>query len=260
MDYGPFGFMDAYDPYFAKWTGSASTSRSAINQRGRRQPAARASVSPLLAGGEEEAMAIVAEMEDVFEEETKKTWRRKMGFFDDVVTEAVAARADALWEDRLEPLLRAVETDFVVAFRRLADVVAAGARLSDSDDALFEMITPAFYDATAVEITDQDSQTRRDWIAFLRDWRGAVTEAHGGDRNVERVAARMNATNPKFVLREWMLVEAYEAAKISGDFTPCEALQRLTSRPYEEGTEEETAKYFRPAPDRFRDAGTAFMS
>jgi hypothetical protein len=57
-----------------------------------------------------------------------------------------------------------------------------------------------------------------------------------------------------------MLVEAYEAAKLSGDFTVCEALQRLTSRPYEEGSPAETAKYFRPAPDAFRDAGTAFMS
>ena len=262
MDYGPFGFMDAYDPYFAKWTGSGEhfAFGNQPNAGAANFAVLASSVSPLLAGGEEEAMAIVAEMEDVFEEETRKTWRRKMGFFDDVVTEAVAELADSLWEDRLEPLLRAVETDFVVAFRRLADVVAADAHLSDSDDALFEMITPAFYDATAVEITDKNSQTRRDWIAFLRDWRGAVTEAHGGDQNVERVAARMNATNPKFVLREWMLVEAYEAAKISGDFTPCEALQRLTSRPYEEGTEEETAKYFRPAPDRFRDAGTAFMS
>ena len=70
----------------------------------------------------------------------------------------------------------------------------------------------------------------------------------------------MDAANPKYVLREWMLVEAYEAAKLSGDFAPSEALQRLTARPYEEGTEEETARYYRPAPSAFRNAGTAFMS
>jgi uncharacterized protein YdiU (UPF0061 family) len=86
-----------------------------------------------------------------------------------------------------------------------------------------------------------------------------VRNANGGDE-ISRVAAKMNETNPKFVLREWMLVEAYEAAKLSGDFTVCEALQRLTSRPYEEGSPEESAKYFRPAPAAFRDAGTAFMS
>jgi uncharacterized protein YdiU (UPF0061 family) len=74
MDYGPFGFMDAYDPFFAKWTGSGEHFAFA------NQPSAGAanfavlasSVSPLLAGGEEEAMAIVAEVEEVFEEEARK--------------------------------------------------------------------------------------------------------------------------------------------------------------------------------------------
>jgi uncharacterized protein YdiU (UPF0061 family) len=137
MDYGPFGFMDAYDPYFAKWTGSGEHFAFA------NQPSAGAanfavlasSVSPLLAGGEEEAMAIVAEVEDIFEEEARRTWRRKMGFFDDI-DEATASLADGLWEERLEPLLRAVETDFVVAFRRLADVVALP-DVDVSDDRLF---------------------------------------------------------------------------------------------------------------------------
>ena len=259
MDYGPFGFMDAYDPFFAKWTGSGEHFAFA------NQPSAGAanfavlasSVSPLLAGGEEEAMAIVAEVEEVFEEEARKTWRRKMGFSDDI-DEATAAFADGLWEERLEPLLRAVETDFVVAFRRLADVVALP-DVDVSDDRLFQMIEPAFYDAENVEITDKNSPLRRDWIAFLKEWRVAVRNANAGDE-ISRVAAKMNETNPKFVLREWMLVEAYEAAKLSGDFTVCEALQRLTSRPYEEGSPEESAKYFRPAPAAFRDAGTAFMS
>ena len=259
MDYGPFGFMDAYDPFFAKWTGSGEHFAFA------NQPSAGAanfavlasSVSPLLAGGEEEAMAIVAEVEEVFEAEARKTWRRKMGFFDDI-DEATAAFADGLWEERLEPLLRAVETDFVVAFRRLADVVAL-ADVDVSDDRLFQMIEPAFYDAENVEITDKNSPLRRDWIAFLKEWRVAVRNANKGDE-ISRVAAKMNKTNPKFVLREWMLVEAYETAKLSGDFTVCEALQLITSRPYEEGTDEESAKYFRPAPAAFRDAGTAFMS
>jgi len=261
MDYGPFGFMDQYDPYFAKWTGSGEHFAFA------NQPSAGAanfavlasSVSPLLAGGEEEAMAIVAEIEEVFEAEARKTWRRKMGFCDDI-DEATASLADGLWEERLEPLLRAVETDFVVAFRRLADVVALGMDVDVSDDRLFQMIEPAFYDADAVEITDKNSPLRRDWIAFLKEWRVAVTRANAGEISISRVVEKMNLTNPKFVLREWMLVEAYEAAKLSGDFTVCEALQLITSRPYEEGTEAESAKYFRPAPAAFRDAGTLFMS
>ena len=272
MDYGPFGFMDAYDPFFAKWTGSGEHFAFA-NQPGAglaNFAVLASSVAPLLAGGEEEAMAIVGEMEDVFELEANKTWRLKMGF-EETCDARTANRADALWRGRLEPLLRETETDFVVAFRQLGEVMtvdlaAARAKASadgdDADDAigsaLFEPMRRAFYDQSAVDST---SALRRDWIAFLKEWRAlAVGDEGWSTARAETIKARMDAQNPKYVLREWMLVEAYEAAKLTGDFGPAEALQRLTSRPYEEGTEEEVARYYRPAPASFRDAGTAFMS
>ena len=268
MDYGPFGFMDAYDPLFAKWTGSGEHFAFA------NQPSAglanfavlASSVAPLLAGGEEEAMAIVAEMEAVFESETEKTWRVKLGFEADCDART-AAVADALWREKLEPLLRDAETDFVVAFRQLSSAVAAdlGDSRGDSNDSndsndsrLFEHVACAFYDEKAAR---QNANLRRDWIAFLTEWRAAVLgDAGWSAARAAAIKKKMDAANPKYVLREWMLVEAYEAAKLSGDFAPSEALQRLTARPYEEGTEEETARYYRPAPSAFRKAGTAFMS
>ena len=262
MDYGPFGFMDAYDPFFAKWTGSGEHFAFA-NQPGAglaNFAALASSVAPLLAGGEEEAMAIVAEMEDTFELEAKKTWRSKMGF-EEIRDARTADRADELWRERLEPLLRETETDFVVAFRQLAETMTVDlADFGDDDDAidsaLFEPMRRAFYDND-----DVGSTLRRDWIAFLKEWRAAVVGEEGWSAaRAAAIKARMHATNPKYVLREWMLVEAYEAAKLSGDFGPSEALQRLTSRPYEKGTEEEASRYYRPAPASFRDAGTAFMS
>ena len=41
--------------------------------------------------------------------------------------------------------------------------------------------------------------------------------------------------NPKYVPREWMLVEAYEAAN-KGDFTRVHDLHQLLQDPYAEGT------------------------
>ena len=38
-----------------------------------------------------------------------------------------------------------------------------------------------------------------------------------GDDDPAGAAARIKAENPKYVLREWMLVEAYTAAKVGGD-------------------------------------------
>ena len=129
----------------------------------------------------------------------------------------------------------------------------------DSNDSrLFEHVARAFYDEKAAR---SNTKLRRDWVAFLTEWRAAVLgDAGWSAARAAEIKKKMDAANPKYVLREWMLVEAYEAAKLSGDFAPSEALQRLTARPYEEGTEEETARYYRPAPSAFRNAGTAFMS
>ena len=55
---------------------------------------------------------------------------------------------------------------------------------------------------------------------LLARWRRAEPDVKG-----------MNQVNPLFVPREWMLVEAYEAAE-RGDNSVIETLQRLFDRPY----------------------------
>ena len=69
----------------------------------------------------------------------------------------------------------------------------------------------------------------------------------------------MLTENPKFVPREWMLAEAYNAAA-AGNHTPVELLLELFRRPYDEQTEDE-ARYYRPAPLEARSqGGIGFMS
>ena len=86
---------------------------------------------------------------------------------------------------------------------------------------------------------------------------------------------RMRLSNPKYILREWMLVDAYSKASPSSIQSPMfptlqssradesmvHELFRLIQNPYEEGDEEQHEKYFRRAPDEALNAGgTAFMS
>ncbi|KAH8064283.1 hypothetical protein JL722_1146 [Aureococcus anophagefferens] len=74
--------------------------------------------------------------------------------------------------------------------------------------------------------------------AWLDDWR-----ALGPD------AAAMDAANPAFVPREWMLVEAYEAAE-RGDGAVVDRLAALFRRPYaEDQAQADSEAYFRRAPD-----------
>jgi uncharacterized protein YdiU (UPF0061 family) len=83
-------------------------------------------------------------------------------------------------------------------------------------------------------------------------------EHHEGERDA--AGERMLKENPKFVPREWMLVEAYEAAA-KGDLTVLHQLHDLFKDPYGEATADLSAKYYRTAPKvALSKGGTAFMS
>ena len=224
MDYGPFGFMDAYDPYFAKWTGSGEHFAFA-NQPGAglaNFAVLAASVAPLLAGEEDEASDIVREIEGVMETAVSATWRRKLGLDDDVSAADVAK----LWDYGLEPLMRAAECDYVVVFpptrRRRARGRRRDAHRRCTARAVGGRVLRAARRGRAREVGRLD----------CRAWRAATDALDGG---VEGVARRIKAENPKYVLREWMLVEAYTAAKERDDFSVVRELFEVATKPYEEG-------------------------
>ena len=70
----------------------------------------------------------------------------------------------------------------------------------------------------------------------------------------------MARANPKFILRNWMAMEAYERAD-KGDWSRVEELSLLLERPYDEQDAEQTERYFRATPEWARDkGGVAFLS
>jgi hypothetical protein len=75
---------------------------------------------------------------------------------------------------------------------------------------------------------------------WLRAWAGKVKAQEGGGA---AAAAEMRRASPKYVPREWMLVDAYTKAK-SGDYSEVEALHELFKHPYDE-QESIEAKYYK---------------
>lgn len=231
MDYGPFGFVDAYDPAFAKWVGSGDHFAFA-NQPG----AALAnwgtlvkSLAPLF----DDPAPLQALLDDAnvhFQAEVDDCYRRKLGFGEGV---DAADQPKTLWR-RLEPELRGM--DYTIFFRELAQCVEGG------DASLLE---PACYEP----LTEEKRLFLDGWLA---DWRTALGATEG-------VAARMNSENPKHILREWMLVQAYDAAG-AGDWSVAQELHELIREPYADRAALD-AKYYRRAPDAaLRRPGTAWMT
>ena len=91
---------------------------------------------------------------------------------------------------------------------------------------------------------------------WLVDWRAALAAQDA----LHTAPQRLNAANPKFVLREWMLVEAYDAAA-DGDFSVARDLHDLVKTPYDEHAGAMTEKYYTRAPQAaLTRPGTAFMT
>jgi len=134
------------------------------------------------------------------------------------------------------------------------------------------------------------------WLTWLNDWKNALIDTHGtvtGTKtttkpvpttttscsassssapmsldavsptatNQQLVVHQMRQSNPKYILREWMLADAYTKAAADGDYDVISGLLHLTEHPYDEGTPEQHDLYYRRTPDvSLKKGGVAFMS
>jgi uncharacterized protein YdiU (UPF0061 family) len=256
MDYGPFGWMEEYNPVFAKWTGSGEhfgflnqPSAGFVNYR-----VLAESVVPVIAGndGDPDKLleAFMTKAQKIFKEKLDQTFRTKLGLPED------ADAGDELWET-LKILFPKSRVDWTLFWRQLTYVMRDFPDLESPDyEEMMQTLEGAsesspFYEALTPE-------TRREWIAWLKDWRDVVKATRPSSGKA--VFESMRQANPKYVLREWMLVDAYSTAA-DGDETILNELYDLIQRPYDEGSSEEAQAYYRRAPDSaVARGGTAFMS
>ena len=185
----------------------------------------------------------------IFQNKVDIVIRSKMGLAED------ADAGDELWET-LQALLQKSRTDWTIFWRQLTYVMRDHPDLFEDEDfeAMMSVLegegnSGSFYEELTPEL-------RREWIAWIKDWRDVLKAS----RPENSVYEAMRATNPKYVLREWMLVDAYSTAG-ADDYSILNELYDLIQRPYDEGSDKEAELYYRRAPDSASArGGTAFMS
>ncbi len=218
LDYGPFGFMEAFNPghicnhsddqgryayenqpYIGLW----NCSRLAQ------------ALTPLIDA--EKCNTALAKYEGAYLEAHASQMRAKLGL-------AQAMDGDDTLAADLLALLAEHGTDFTVFFRALATFDTTP---GDSNNLLRDMMVnrPAF-DA---------------WAA-----RYAARLASESSVNENR-RARMNRVNPKYVLRNHLAQVAIEQAEKHRDFSEIDRLLQLLQRPFDEQPEHEA--YAAPPPD-----------
>ena len=209
LDYGPYGFMEAFD---AHWicNHSDDNGRYAYDQ----QPGIAhwncsrllQATLPLLDAVPEKAIEIAYEVLDrfgkTFVPENLALWRAKLGLRD-------AREDDPALVNALLTVLDRSKADFTTVFRLLAAV------RTDSDAA------PAVRDHV-LDVAAFD--------AWLADYRARLRAEQSEDA---ARAARMNRVNPKYVLRNHLAQAAIDKAQ-AGDYREIETLRALLARPFDE--------------------------
>jgi uncharacterized protein YdiU (UPF0061 family) len=245
IDYGPYGFLDDFAP---DWTPNIT---DAQGRRYRYASQSRVALWNLVCL----ANAIYPLVEDVAALETiiptysqaldaarARSMAQKLGLErlndEEVGVDGRARIPDAGLVDDLIELLAAVETDMTSFYRHLADVTTADVPALQR----LEPLEIAFYDAASV---GQEHRVR------LATWLERYVERVREDRtpDVER-RTRMNAVNPKYVLRNYVAQLAIDRAE-QGDGSIVLDLLDVLRRPFDE--QPDKAAYAEKRPDWARD-------
>ena len=254
IDYGPFGFLDHFDPDFTP----NITDRHGRRYRYENQPSVALwnlsrlahALSPLV-GELAPLKAALGDYLHAFQVAERRRTAAKLGLRelrDDETTASGAPRMpDTMWVGELHQLIAEVETDVTIFFRKLADVRAD--RDAPPADPL-EALRSAFYDPSSLS---------DDYRARLSAWLARYVERVREDAvsDADRRAA-MNRVNPKYVFRNYVAQLAIDRAE-QGDDTLVHDLLDVFRHPFDEQPAMERYAEKRPEWARNR-AGCSMLS
>jgi uncharacterized protein YdiU (UPF0061 family) len=247
IDYGPYGWLEGYDP---TWTPNTTDAQGRRYCYGNQPKIALWNLVQLanalipLLGDKAPLESALAAYGETFSTVWRRALSAKLGFG---VLEGEGD--DALVNDLFESL-QAVETDMTLFFRLLADVPVDGSAQSLDDRSLVELLRRAFYsdDAFAPGHVSRMAAWLRRYIARARQ---------DGSADSER-RERMNRSNPKYVLRNYLAQQAIDGLE-QGDASVLERLMNVLQRPYDEQAEHDDLAERRPEWARNR-AGCSALS
>jgi uncharacterized protein YdiU (UPF0061 family) len=230
LDYGPFGFCDVFHPNFQPWTGGGHHF-SLMNQP---MAAERnffmfcTALRPLLMSHQESVKQLDTIQENfakVMQEKMEKMWTTKLG---------ICTYEHALMSE-LETLMILTPVDYTIFFRELSMLPEDIGPLKKS-----------FYSNV-----DNEAIYQR-WSNWFANWKAIIDATPIEAR--DSISKQMKQVNPKYILREWFLVPAYQQAA-QGNYSLIRELNEVMSDPYAEQSVDTEKKYYRLKPSELFNVG-----
>jgi len=207
LDYGPFGFCDVFDPHYQPWTGGGHHF-SFLNQ-----PAAAernfhmfcTALRPLLTL-QEDYLRQLDELQGCFssvmQAQMEKMWAAKLG---------LGTFHEALFSE-LEALMVQTPVDYTIFFRELSKVPDDIGPLKKS---FYNDTKRAMVSMHPTVEADSEAMYKR-WSEWLTKWQSLIASTTGANAvsplSREELSRQMQQVNPKYSLREWFMVPAYQQA------------------------------------------------
>lgn len=244
IDYGPYGWLEDYNP---NWTPNTTDAQNA-RYRFAHQPyivqwnCYQLANSLMLIIEDAEALEkILTNYGDIYTLHWQTMMANKLGFlrFDPTTDESLV--------NDLDDLLGETETDMTIFFRQLSHI---SIRKHDSFEQQFSLLSLAYYQLET--LSDSYKQKLKAWL--VRYCHRLASE----NRDESERQSKMQQVNPKYVLRNYMAQLAIDAAE-NNDQSIVNELLELLRKPYAEQPEFE--KWYAKRPDWARErAGCSMLS
>ncbi|XP_010265882.1 PREDICTED: uncharacterized protein LOC104603525 [Nelumbo nucifera] len=213
IDYGPFGFLDAFDPSYTPNTTDLPGRRYCFANQpdiglwNIAQFSATLSAAKLIS--DEEANYAMERYGTKFMDEYQSIMTRKLGL-PKYNKQLISKLLNNMADDKV---------DYTNFFRLLSNVKADP---SISKDELLVPLKPV--------LLDMGKERKEAWISWVQTYIEELV-ASGIPDDQRKVA--MNSINPKFILRNYLCQSAIDAAE-QGDYEEVKRLLKVMERPYDE--------------------------
>nr|XP_054751578.1 protein adenylyltransferase SelO-like [Lytechinus pictus] len=223
IDYGPFGFLDAYDPEFIPNTSDDEGRYSYEKQPDvglfNMQKLADA-LTPLLSMNQRKQLPTISSgYVEIYKKRFMELFKKKLGL---IGTE----ERDEYIVAMLLKMMKDTHSDFTMTFRQLGIITMATLQSSSWDTNELWALTDL-----------SRHKMFPDWVQMYAERQEVLSV----EKDLER-RKMMNSVNPNYILRTWMAQSAIEDAE-KGDFTTVKKLLQILSKPFENQLEADERGY-----------------
>ena len=249
IDYGPFGFLDAYDDHYTPNHSDDGGRYDYQNQpdvaKWNLKMLAQALMPLISSKNHLQFVTILGGYDTIYNNKLLSIQRNKLGLTKTVDKDGNSLdKEDKRLADEFTSSMRVAEADYTQAWRDLSEI-----SLEDLKNDKCCLKGGSFWALDSMKTKAGAGRIFKNFVKLYieRLAKEEVTEANDSER-----MERMQNANPRYILRQWMAQSAISKAE-NDDFSEVRLLLKVLSTPFKTQKEAESAGYANPVPGWSKD-------